>query len=367
MPEAGANDSSRSSRSSRSSPESGDLAAAIAVVAGGDELDPTLGALLSAVARGMAAPVAALYLSDPDGTGIQLAVTLGLDEATRAAAASALGGVDDPVIAAARDQIAIDVAGRRESGSHEALRGGLVTAAALGALVARPLRVRRGGIDQPAGVLALGWRTDHQLAGGDPELLQAYVDLIAIAVDRARLGSLATERSEWFERMAHTDPLTGLANQRTFARILELELARAGRQGGELSLAIFDVDGLAETNATAGHEAGDDVLRAVASVLSESVRLVDTVARFGGDEFVVVAPGSAGITVARRVLDGVAALPLGDRGLISVSAGVARFPADGASAEELMAAAQAALGNARDRGRGSITAAPEEAAERASG
>jgi diguanylate cyclase (GGDEF)-like protein len=359
--EAGAKDSSRSPG------ERGGLAAAIAIVAGGDELDPTLGSLLSAVARAVAAPVAALYLSDPDRTGIQLAVTLGLDESTRAAAASALGGPDDPVIAAARDQIPIDVAGRPESGTHEALRGGLVSAAGLGALAARPLRVRRGGIDQPAGVLALGWRTDHQLASGDRDLLQGYVDLMAIAVDRARLGSFASERSEWFERMAHTDPLTGLANQRTFSRILELELARAGRQGGELSLAIFDVDGLAETNARAGHEAGDDVLRAVASVLSESVRLVDTVARFGGDEFVVVAPGSAGVTVARRVLDGVAALPVGDRGVISVSAGVARFPADGASADELIAAAQAALTSARDRGRGSITAAPHEPTKHASG
>ena len=112
------------------------------------------------------------------------------------------------------------------------------------------------------------------------------------------------ERSEWFERMAHTDPLTGLANQRTFARVLELELARAARQGSEISLAVFDVDGLTEINARHGHEAGDDVLRAVASVLAESVRLVDTVARQGGDEFVLIAPGAAGQAVARRVRRG---------------------------------------------------------------
>jgi diguanylate cyclase (GGDEF)-like protein len=157
--------------------------------------------------------------------------------------------------------------------------------------------------------------------------------------------------------MAHTDPLTGLANQRTFARILELELARAGRQGSEISVAIFDVDGLTDINDRLGHEAGDDALRAVASVLAESVRLVDTVARYGGDEFVVIAPGAAGATVARRVLDGVAALaPIGDT-QATVSAGVARFPTDGASAGELLTAAQSALADARAAGRGQIASA----------
>ena len=79
-----------------------------------------------------------------------------------------------------------------------------------------------------------------------------------------------------------------MPSRRSFFGAHELELARAGRQGGELSVAIFDVDGLAETNARAGHDTGDDVLRAVASVLAESVRLVDTVARYGGDEFLIL-------------------------------------------------------------------------------
>ncbi len=72
---------------------------------------------------------------------------------------------------------------------------------------------------------------------------------------------------------------------------------------------MFDVDDFQATNRDGGHEAGDDVLRRVAAVLAESVRLVDTVGRIGGDEFVLVAPGSAGLTVAQRVLDGIAALP----------------------------------------------------------
>ena len=107
--------------------------------------------------------------------------------------------------------------------------------------------------------------------------------------------------------MAHTDPLTGLANERTVGRVLELELARAGRQGSEVSFAMFDVDDFRATNREGGHEAGDDVLRRVAAVLAESVRLVDTVGRIGGDEFVLIAPG-----LGRD--DGRAAGPRRDRG-----------------------------------------------------
>ena len=176
------------------------------------------------------------------------------------------------------------------------------------------------------GSIGMVWPSPHALSDEDREALSALASLAALAVDRARLASTASERSEWFERMAHTDPLTGLANERTVARILELELARAGRQGSELSLAMFDVDDFRATNEQGGHVAGDEVLRQVAAVLAESVRLVDTVGRIGGDEFVLVAPGSAGAMVARRVLEGIAALPAVAGRTVSVSAGVGPLP-----------------------------------------
>jgi diguanylate cyclase (GGDEF)-like protein len=92
----------------------------------------------------------------------------------------------------------------------------------------------------------------------------------------------------------------------------------------------------------------------VASVLAGAVRLVDTVARLGGDEFILVAPGAAGSTVARRVLDGVTELPeIGGR-RVSVSAGVARFPSDGTDADAIVAAAQSALERGRSAGKGSL-------------
>jgi diguanylate cyclase (GGDEF)-like protein len=209
-------------------------------------------------------------------------------------------------------------------------------------------------VEVPLGSIGFGWPAPRLLDDAERETITAIAALAAVAVDRARLASTASERSEWFERMAHTDPLTGLANERTVGRILELELARAGRQGSEVSFAMFDVDDFQATNREGGHEAGDAVLRRVAAVLAESVRLVDTVGRIGGDEFVLVAPGSAGMTVAQRVLTGIAALPAIGGRPITVSAGVARFPTDGSDADALIAAATAALRRARAEGRGTV-------------
>jgi diguanylate cyclase (GGDEF)-like protein len=192
-------------------------------------------------------------------------------------------------------------------------------------------------------VLTFGWAGEHEVGTEEEALLVAVADLAAAAIATYRTSSMASERAEWLERVALTDPLTGLANARTVSRVLELEVARAQRQGSEISVALFDVDGFRDLNAASGSRAGDLVLRQVASVLAESVRLVDTIARTGGDEFVLVAPGPAGVTVARRVLDGVAKLDAVDGHTISVSAAIAHYPQDGSDAGALLEAARSAL------------------------
>jgi diguanylate cyclase (GGDEF)-like protein len=198
------------------------------------------------------------------------------------------------------------------------------------------------GTEQVEGVLSTALPED-----ATPETIDALGAVAAFAAASVRLARLERaieERTDWFERVSHTDPLTGLANRRTFQRMLELELARASRQGSALSLALFDVDGLAELSARHGADVGDDVLRRVASTLADSVRLVDTVARIGGDEFAVLAPGAAGRVVADRVVHGVASLdPIDGAERIRLSVGVAAFPSDGANAEELLTAAESAL------------------------
>lgn len=277
-----------------------------------DDLDAALDGILAAAVAGLGADGAAILLADPDRADPQLAASTGFREGE----VEALGQTTD-----------------------------------IEGVTARPLLIGRGGVEETLGTLILRWPSGTTAA--DPAVIDAFASLAALAAERARHASNAVERAEWFERMAATDPLTGIANERTVARVLELELARAGRQGGEVSLALFDVDDFRAANATDGR-AADDILRRVASVLSESVRLVDTVGRIGGDEFVLVAPGAAGVIVAKRVQDGIASLPgVAGRG-VSVSAGVATFPRDAGDSEALIEAAKAALDRAKSAGAGSV-------------
>jgi diguanylate cyclase (GGDEF)-like protein len=318
------------------------LPGAVEAVAAGADLEAMLGGVLAAAVAALRPVMGAIFVSDPDRPGLQIIVSHGMDEAAIDRLSGEVADPAHPFATAANAQVAtFDREAATPSG-----------ATFVGAYL--PLVVSTGGVDASLGSIGLGWPAPRPLDATERETLTALACLAAVAVDRARLASVAHERSDWFERMAHNDPLTGLANERTVGRILELELARAGRQGSEVSFAMFDVDDFQATNREGGHEAGDDVLRRVAAVLAESVRLVDTVGRIGGDEFVLVAPGSAGTMVAQRILDGIAALPPVAGRPVTVSAGVAHFPADGTDAAELIAAATAGLARARAEGRGTV-------------
>lgn len=318
------------------------LPAAIATVVGDGDLEDILDRLLGAAVDGFDPAFGAIVVADPDRAELSVAASTGLDST---GVDYLQAGLRDPA-----DPFATTIVGRiAVFDREEATPDGRTF---IGAYL--PLVISSGGVEACLGALGLTWPAPHELDEDQRASLRAITDLAALSIDRARLVSTAAERSEWFERMAHADPLTGLANERTIARILELELARAGRQGSELSLAMFDVDDFRATNREGGHEAGDDVLRRVAAVLAESVRLVDTVGRVGGDEFILVAPGSAGATVAKRVLDGISALPAVAGRQISVSAGVARFPSDAGDAESLIAAAKDGLSRARAAGPGVV-------------
>lgn len=322
------------------------LAGAIATVARAADPDRALASLLTAATESVAANRGAVVLWDGERGQLVVAASLGFEPDEAAAFESAMAtNADHPVARTAHGQTAS--LGTESTG----MDGTAVVTATW------PLRVTSDGVEVPLGALSVSRPAPWPVGETDASMLAACADLIAITVDRARLTASAQERGDWQERMAHTDALTGLANARTLSRVLELEISRAGRQGTELSVALFNVDDLAGVNAEGGPAAGDDILREVAATLAESVRLVDTVARWRGDEFLIVAPGSAGMTVAQRVLDALAARPASNARRITVSAGVARFPADGTSSDKLLAAAETAMRAAKTSGPGAVAAA----------
>jgi len=334
------------------------LAAAVRAIARGGSLDAALDGLLRRVADDLGAALAVIVAPGEDGSQRHVLRSRGLADGAIAIIESAEPDADDPLVVAAAEQRAVEVAAAGTGEPGDSSAGPLTDRLGLARLRAVPLVVGRGGIERVVGVLAVGWNRDKPGAAGAPGLADALADLAALEIDRSHLASGMAERAEWMERLAHIDPLTGLANRRTFDRVLELELARAARQQSEVAVAVFDVDAFRATNDAIGRAAGDDVLRAVAAVLAEQVRLVDTVARIGGDEFVVIAPGSGGLAVADRVIRAIEALPAVGGGSVSVSAGVARFPLDGGSADEVLAGALDALELARAGGRGAVASAP---------
>jgi diguanylate cyclase (GGDEF)-like protein len=165
------------------------------------------------------------------------------------------------------------------------------------------------------------------------------------------------------ERLAHTDPLTGLANRRHFDAQLARLLVRAELTGDEASLVLIDVDHFKRVNDQHSHVAGDTVLRLVAAEIARHSRVSDLAARIGGEEFAVLLPRTGiaeACAVAERLRASVAALELGQvaPGLqLTVSAGVAGSRHNG-DAEALLAAADSGLYRAKRSGRNKVCAEP---------
>ena len=143
--------------------------------------------------------------------------------------------------------------------------------------------------------------------------------------------------------LTRTDDLTGLYNQRHFHDRLREEAARARRQGDPLSMIVFDLDGFKQVNDKRGHLEGDRILKSFAAAIGDSVRReVDLSFRYGGDEFVLLLPGTTAqkaVTVARRIVK--AAQSLAKEG-VTASWGVARLPASG-DVSEFVREADAAM------------------------
>ncbi len=166
-------------------------------------------------------------------------------------------------------------------------------------------------------------------------------------------------------RLAFADPLTGIANRLIFEERLQRALAAAGRSRRKVALLLFDLDRFKEVNDTLGHRQGDLVLKAFADQLSSEIRETDTIARIGGDEFVLIqtdleTAGDA-LVLAERLL-GRLARPLevdGQAVTLRASVGIALFPDHAGAAEALLEAADRALYEAKRQGGGAAALHPE--------
>jgi diguanylate cyclase (GGDEF)-like protein len=184
----------------------------------------------------------------------------------------------------------------------------------------------------------------------DERRLAAFAELAAIAVANAET------RAE-LDRLADTDPLTGLANRRAFTARLHGEVERARRHGHSLSLAILDLDDFKRINDTLGHGAGDELLSEVGRRLTATSRAGELVARMGGEEFAWILPAvdAPGALIAvRRACAEIAAIGIG--GGVTCSAGLCDLLV-ASDEEDLMRRADRALYRAKRAGRDRVEVA----------
>ena len=187
-------------------------------------------------------------------------------------------------------------------------------------------------------------------------ILLAYVAMvIARAQRRTRDAAI---------RLSTVDSLTGLFNRTFFFAAIDREIARSARSGRGFCLLMMDLDELKSINDRLGHFYGDRVLRGVGEVIIQGVRQIDTAARYGGDEFVVLLPETdptGAFVLAEKIRIGVGDMPTempGDVPRPSLSIGVVSYPDDGRNADELIISADGAMYASKRAGKDRVTGVP---------
>jgi diguanylate cyclase (GGDEF)-like protein len=216
------------------------------------------------------------------------------------------------------------------------------------------------GLGAPVGLLVLRsamareastrWLAEEATADAATYL---YVGVSTVLVFTL-FGHALGRQADGLQELARTDILTGLSNRRAFEDRFEQEFARATRHGLPLSLLLVDVDNLKQLNDRAGHRAGDAALQETASALRKGSRIDDICARWGGDEFVVLAPGT-GRTEALQLAERMQPTAGSSRpGGLTVSVGVATLDpgCPDSTSYALMSGADAALYAAKALGKG---------------
>ncbi len=185
--------------------------------------------------------------------------------------------------------------------------------------------------------------TENQL-----RVLLDFASQAAIAVENARLYDETRRLLEETQRMANTDSLTGIPNRRALTELLERELHTSERYDTPFAFVILDLDDLKKINDSGGHSLGDLALKRFAQVLKKNARKGDIIARYAGDEFVLIMAQSDREQTTRGVERIMSALR---RNGLASSIGVAMFPSDGTEGQTLFFAADEALYQAKQAGK----------------
>lgn len=196
----------------------------------------------------------------------------------------------------------------------------------------------------------------HAYPDKDMRMLVDLADRVGVVISHAELFATV-------ERQAVTDAMTGLFNRRYFEEQLSKEIDRFQRFGHPFSFIIVDLDFLKKINDNLGHHVGDAAIIHIGNVIKRSVREIDTVGRFGGEEFVILLPETDlkwAKMVAERICAAIREKPVEGAGIVTGSVGVATFPNDAQDKVRLFELADQALFLAKHRGRNQVCTVTED-------
>ncbi len=221
-----------------------------------------------------------------------------------------------------------------------------------GSLLILPLQKEKG---DSIGALTVAARKPGVFTRHRRDILELIAAQVAIKIDLA-------QAHEQINKMATIDGLTNLANHRTFQHAFDVMLNRAQRRSGHLCLILCDIDHFKRINDTYGHPFGDQALKIIADTLAGTIRKVDMAARYGGEEFAIILEDSdeyGGMEMAERIRNKIEALTMhqdNNTVNITISLGLAAFPADGDKKSLLIDHADQALYKAKTSGKNCIKA-----------
>jgi diguanylate cyclase (GGDEF)-like protein len=291
---------------------------------------------LHLLGRALRVDAYALFLLEESGERLLLKAAFGLPAEEHLGLPLRRGeGLAGLVAESGQALLVPDVTAEPRGQAPEAL--GLPRGSGLGVPLRRPGR-------ELLGVLTAHRPDRHGFTLGDLDLAQAVAHQVAAALENAQLYQRTKELST-------RDDLTGLFNRRHFFDQLEKEVQRARRYRRVFALLLLDLDAFKGYNDTHGHLQGDEALKEVARLLLASTRRADIVARFGGEEFVVLlpeVPAAGAAVVAEKIRTAVEGYPFAGRhtqpgGRLTVTLGLATYPQDAAGGLELLDCADRAM------------------------